>query len=57
MIVKCIDVSDDYGTAKGLLTLNKEYIVYKSYGGYYEIDCDDGKRYSKMKVRFKQTRG
>jgi len=53
MVVICKDASDAHGTGKGLLTEGKEYLVYGSLGGYYDIVCDDGKMRTKMKCRFK----
>ena len=52
-MVTCINASDSCGTGTGLLTEGKKYIVYGSFGGYYEISCDDGVSRSKCKSRFK----
>jgi len=52
MRVKCIDAGNEHGTGTGLLTEGKVYTVLHSFGGYHEMYCDDGKKYSKSKVRF-----
>lgn len=52
MLVKCIDAGNKHGTGAGLLSYGKLYRVKQSYGGYYVIDCDDGKEYTKAKMRF-----
>lgn len=52
MRVKCIDNGDGIGRGTGLLTEGKVYEVRGTLGGYYNILCDDGKEYSKLKIRF-----
>ena len=52
MKVICVDSGDENGTGKGLLTEGKVYIVLSQLGGYYIIICDDGKKYTKLKIRF-----
>ena len=49
MKVKCVDAGEKHGTGKGLLTKDKVYGVISHHGGYYNIICDDGKSYSKLK--------
>ena len=53
MVVTCINAGDGTGTGSGLLTLGRKYKVISELGGYYCIQCDDGKVYSKCKSRFK----
>lgn len=55
MIVECIDAGNEHGLGTGLLTLGKAYHVKYSHGGYYVINCDDGKEYTKSKARFKHV--
>ena len=55
MRIKCIDASNKEGTGDGLLTEGKIYTVLGQLGGYYIIICDDGKEYSKVKIRFKRV--
>ena len=52
MRVKCVNAGDDCGTGTGLLTEGKVYMVYGQLGGYYDILCDNGKKYTKSKSRF-----
>jgi len=52
MRLRCIDAGNAVGTGTGLLTEGRIYNVNKSFGGYYEVTCDDGVVYSKLKERF-----
>ena len=57
MLLKCIDASDRYGTGKGLLTEGQLYLSTWREGGYYNVQCDDGKWYTKATERFEVIKG
>jgi hypothetical protein len=52
MRMTCINADDDIGTGTGLLTKGKVYMVTEADSGYYNVQCDDGKLYTKLRRRF-----
>ncbi len=48
----CIDAGNEHGTGTKLLTHGKVYSCSVTVGGYYNVLCDDGKWYTKLKIRF-----
>lgn len=48
----CIDAGDAVGMGNALLTHGKVYSCSHTVGGYYHVLCDDGRWYTKLKLRF-----
>lgn len=52
----CVDAGNEKGTGTNLLTKGKKYEYLGSFGGYYNIMCDDGIVRTKDKTRFEFVR-